>query len=220
MKHEPTEIREEDIPERWRGIPKASTTDTDIEDFIQYAYSKGKSLHLGIPYCKESHRLFFGLFHCQRCGDCCLGVGASPEEGISLSPEEVQQLASMMLLSKHKFKDRFTFTTGDGRRLLKYPCPFYQLNSCTIYQSRPYVCRTYPINNPIKLKGISPVVDEVYSININLFCPESRRVTYEVLKILRAIIIFRGNLSSSNLRQLEDASASLWQKVRQEQSHR
>ena len=207
MKHEP------------RGnILEASTTDTDIEDFIQYCYSNKSNLNLGLPISKESFRLFFGLFRCQRCGNCCLGVDASPQDGIILSLEEVQQLSITILLSKHKFKDRFTFLTKDGRRLLKYPCPFYQLNSCTIYQSRPLVCRAYPINNPIKLNGISPVIDGVYSININLSCPESRRVASQVLKILRAIIISRKNLNSSNLRQLEEASTSLWQKVRQEQS--
>jgi Fe-S-cluster containining protein len=76
---------------------------------------------------------------CCECGNCCREVLPS------LSQTDIQRLASTLNLSvdaaistylKPSEKNTFTFK--------KRPCPFLSDNKCTVYESRPDDCRSYP----------------------------------------------------------------------------
>lgn len=203
--------RLEDVPERWRNIDFTSATDSDIEELVEDIYKYKVNINLTIPLLPETVRAFFEIFHCQRCGDCCLGVDETPDNGIILEADEVERLSGIRLLSKKKFKEEFTFTKG-GRRLLRYPCPFYDPNShsCTIYQIRPFVCQLYPLNNPMKPKGLHRSIDGTYIIAVNSLCVEGRRVACHILKIQRDVSAFYKKLDKKDLALIQKASESFW----------
>ena len=172
------------IPKKWRTAQDfATASDSEIEEFVANCLKEEVTIVLPTPLIMKTFRAFFQMFHCQKCGECCLGVGEASDEGISLMPEEVVRLADIMLLSKRKFKDRFTFIK-EGRRLLKYPCPLYSSNShlCTIYERRPIVCRAYPLNNPHLVQGLHPVVNGAHLMAIEPHCHEGRRVACLLIK--------------------------------------
>lgn len=91
-------------------------------------------------------------FKCQRCkSPCCIGVGR-----IFLRPYEVDDLAKYKDMTKHRFKDRYTFAEN-GCRYLITPCPFYSNErNCTLHESKVYpaVCQHYPFNQAYMIKGI------------------------------------------------------------------
>jgi Fe-S-cluster containining protein len=77
---------------------------------------------------------------CTQCGACCRNTN-----GEVLFPPDVEQLARRLGISKNAFKVKYTITYG-GKRLLKGPCPFLVDNRCSVYEDRPIVCKTYPLN--------------------------------------------------------------------------
>lgn len=116
----------------------------------------------------------------ERNRDCCWGKGQTDKDGIRILPEEIERLASIMMVSKRQFKDRWTFI-GYGseypnqcsRRLMRYPCPFYDthLHSCTIYTVRPLVCCAYPLGSEEE-------------VAVSSACPEARRLATLILKVV------------------------------------
>lgn len=115
--------------------------------WIAKANTDAKCLVLPLLASPVTVRLFHSEFHCARCGNCCQGRKDYPKDsGIALQAEEVLILATLKGLSKHQFKDRYTFSRN-GRRLMYYPCCFYD-NGCRIYKNRPVVCRLFPLGPP------------------------------------------------------------------------
>lgn len=92
-----------------------------------------------LPWYKE------GLsFNCTQCGACCTG---SPGY-VWISDEEIMEMASFLKVSLEEFIKKFTRSIY-GRRALRedpknYDCVFLKDNACTLYNSRPRQCRTYP----------------------------------------------------------------------------
>ena len=95
------------------------------------------------------------LDNCQRCNNCCTSFGVcltvfdiiriatdtgkKPEEFVALiddySPRERTEPAVML-----EGKKRIIVLKHDKRRV----CTFFDGKGCGIYDSRPYLCRTYP----------------------------------------------------------------------------
>ena len=94
---------------------------------------------LNVPATSENFTFFNRQLKCQRCGMCC-----KTKAGQILKPNEVDLLAEKLKLSKHQFKEKYTFTK-DGERFINSPCPFLN-GGCSIYSFRPQVCRQFPFN--------------------------------------------------------------------------
>ncbi len=91
---------------------------------------------------------FWELFKCKKCGKCCVDL----PKGIRISKSELQQLAKLKNLKVTHFKRKYTTLVNDIIRM-NYPCPFYK-DGCTIYDSRPAVCRYFPLGRSILRNGL------------------------------------------------------------------
>jgi len=172
-----------EVSDRFPNISIGIATDQAIWDAIEDIRKKGKTINLFIPDTPDNVRMFFKEFECQRCGHCCQGLDLPLEDGISISKEEIISLSYILNISKRQLKDKYTFTK-DGRRLIKYPCPFYKIESrlCTIYPHRPIVCRSYPINHTVIATNLDKYLDGKPLLAACSNCPESRRMAFELHK--------------------------------------
>jgi uncharacterized protein len=89
-------------------------------------------------------------FHCERCGNCCLGEGF-----VSVSDEECQRIADLLgmplahflaIYTHHELGYERWLTDGIGDDV---PCIFLErdekgLASCRIQNAKPEQCRTFP----------------------------------------------------------------------------
>ena len=103
-------------------------------------------------------------FECQGTGKCCLSRGDYGYVYLSLSDR--RRLAAHLGISIHKFTRQYTEKT-DGMFHLKDPdkdCLFLKKNGCTVYESRPRQCRTWPFW-PENMSG------EVWKGEVASYCP-------------------------------------------------
>ena len=83
-------------------------------------------------------------FKCTECGACCTG-----EPGfVWLTDEDIKKISTLLKLTEEEFLDKYCRKIGNQYSLLEnnktYDCIFLKNKKCTIYQSRPKQCRTYP----------------------------------------------------------------------------
>lgn len=121
---------------------------------------------LGVEATEENAMRFDKLVKCRRCKPSCC-EGTLFEAGALLFPQEVERLATRMGISKRQFKDSYTYTQ-DSKRFLKLPCPFYK-EGCSIYPSRPIVCREFPLNQTYLKNG-------KMWMTVNMDCPAGREL--------------------------------------------
>lgn len=83
-------------------------------------------------------------FKCQGEGKCCLTRG---EHGfVYLSFNDRRRLAAYLKMTLSEFTVHYT-KKEDGLYELKYTgkdCPFLKVNRCSVYEARPWQCRTWP----------------------------------------------------------------------------
>ncbi len=84
-------------------------------------------------------------FECTGCGDCCSGAPGY----VWVDEAEIVALANEMQMTPEDFERKFVRQEGDGKSLTEYPdgdCIFLdpQSRKCTVYNSRPTQCRTWP----------------------------------------------------------------------------
>jgi Fe-S-cluster containining protein len=93
------------------------------------------------------------LFECMNCNECCRGEGYA-----LVDHEDLEEIARSLGLSVSGAEARFTDPhpeEGAGYRVLKnigperYCCFLdTKAHRCTIFESRPRICRTFPMLNP------------------------------------------------------------------------
>ena len=86
-------------------------------------------------------------FECTQCGQCCTARGEYAH--VYLNPGEARELADELKLPLREFRRRYTFKDEYGYTQLRFPdstCVFLErgTNRCTVYESRPTQCRTFP----------------------------------------------------------------------------
>ena len=82
------------------------------------------------------------VFHCQQCGDCCVGRG-----GILVRPDEVKAMAALLALSEAEFCRRFVEDSALGPRLAVADgvCVFLMPGGiCRVHAVKPFICRQWP----------------------------------------------------------------------------
>ena len=150
-------------------------------ELVEEVASRGGLLVTKIPMSLRAIDMFWDKFTCQECGVCCTGdyVGRTDKDGIATNPSEMERLASYLLTTPRAFRKKHTFHTGETRAII-YPCPFYILEEkiCSIYQNRPVVCVTFPINQAgwVWIAGI-----KIYLLTISLNCLSAKSVALELI---------------------------------------
>jgi hypothetical protein len=83
-------------------------------------------------------------FQCQGDGRCCISRGKYGY--VYLSFKDRRRLASHFGMTTTEFTVRYT-EKEDGLFQLKYTgrdCPFFRDDRCSVYEARPWQCRTWP----------------------------------------------------------------------------
>lgn len=95
------------------------------------------------------------VFKCQRCGACCQKFGHGSRNYLPLYDWEVKDFHETAKKQNLKLDIRPVSVFYDSNTkeffcviygLFNPPCPFYSSSvGCTIYENRPFVCRTFPL---------------------------------------------------------------------------
>ena len=114
----------------------------------------------------------FSEINCLNCANCCKTI--SPV----FKDKDITRISAHFKMRPGAFTDKYLFMDEEGDYVLKsVPCPFLnQDNTCSIYEQRPFACRSYPHTGRLP-----------FSKNTNLFiknsvvCP----AVYEITTILK-----------------------------------
>jgi hypothetical protein len=91
---------------------------------------------------------------------------------------DISKLAEAVNLETNEFKKKYMKRDYEGDMCFKQkPCPFLKNNLCSVYESRPTTCRTYP--HLEKGNFISRLGNVVSNLKV---CPIAFN-TYELLKL-------------------------------------
>jgi len=129
---------------------------------------------------KEINQEVSAQIDCTTCGNCCKVMLPS------LSHADIKRLALHLQLSIQEFKQRFLALDEDNAwEFNQKPCPFLQNNRCTVYESRPRDCRSYPhlqkrefvtrLSQAFSNCSVCPIVFNVYERLQQTFRPARRR---------------------------------------------
>lgn len=86
-------------------------------------------------------------FECTQCGKCCWTRGEYAH--VYLTSDDIRRLATATGHTQRDFRMRFTFRCAEGWTELDFVggrCVLLdaETNLCTVYESRPTQCRTFP----------------------------------------------------------------------------
>lgn len=99
------------------------------------------------------------IFQCARCGQCCQGEGYT-----IVDDQDINRIADGMGVIPENIRETFTISDPENRqgiRIIKMIgpnnlCTFYDAENkrCTIYESRPAICRTHPMMDILPEYGL------------------------------------------------------------------
>ena len=105
-------------------------------------------------------------FKCQGCGKCCFGFPGY----VWIGQKEVNKIAAFLTIPKSKFLEKYTRNVK-GLISLKelkapsYECIFLKDHKCSIYEVRPFQCKSYPFW-PQNLES-----EKTWEKDVVSFCP-------------------------------------------------
>ena len=106
-------------------------------------------------------------FECQGSGNCC--VSRNSYGYVYLSKDDLKRFSKYFKISLKNFKDKYCQTTDGFIHLAEKPefkgnCIFLKEKKCSVYESRPSQCRTWPFWN-------ENMNTKVWNKDISINCP-------------------------------------------------
>ena len=84
---------------------------------------------------------------CTKCGNCCREI--TPV----LDKEDIESASEKLNMGKNEFIEKYTKTDDNKDIIFDTPCPFLKENKCSIYETRPKECRSFPnLNKDITVR--------------------------------------------------------------------
>ena len=124
---------------------------------------------LNVYYSKE--------IDCTQCGNCCTKLRPVMLE------IDIDVLTKLLTLSREDFRKKYIMIDTDGDMMFKHlPCIFLKDKQCSIYESRPTDCRSYPHLHKTEFISRLYGVLENYAI-----CP----IVFNVIEDLKTRLNFR-----------------------------
>ena len=121
---------------------------------------------VGRPAPEEGPWYADGLrFSCTGSGKCCTVHGDYAY--VFMTQEEQQRIAQGLGLTLRRFRKQHTYRVLGQWRSLRFPdgrCTFLRDRQCSIYETRPQQCRTWPFWE----ENLDP---QVWQDDVALFCP-------------------------------------------------
>ena len=125
----------------------------------------------------ELYERIAGEIDCTLCGYCCTRLRPVVMES------DIDLLVKLLGMSRKNFRKKYTITDEEGDMLFRHlPCKFLKGKKCTIYDSRPHDCRSYPHLHKAEITGRLYGILENYSI-----CP----IVFNVIEALKTELNFR-----------------------------
>ena len=128
MKPDIEQIRElasEREEENWAFRERLKGSDTPFEEIDREA--------------RALYRRYSSEIDCTECGNCC------KEMTPVLKGADIRRISGSLGLSVREVRERYLRYDEDGDITFHAkPCPFLSDNICTIYESRPDCCRSFP----------------------------------------------------------------------------
>lgn len=129
-----------------------------IDRILNKAASRQRRLNIPLRFGFPSMEYFYSHFECTRCGKCCTErpITDKEDEYVALTPDEFERLKELLpqcgkKLRTEEIKDElFGYPICMLTYKIDYPCPLFRDNACIVYESRPLVCRMYPLGEPFK----------------------------------------------------------------------
>lgn len=115
----------------------------------------------------------FSSTDCLKCANCCKTI--SPV----FKDRDITRLAAHFKVRPAIFTEKYLFMDEDGDYVLKStPCPFLDAdNYCTVYDQRPFACRSYPHTASLPLRKSVELV-----IKNSAVCPAVHEITERLKK--------------------------------------
>jgi len=116
---------------------------------------------------KELFQFYSSKIDCTKCGNCCTVLKPT------IQTSDIKALAHIVKKSIQEFEREYLETDEFGDlRFKDLPCPFLVDKKCSVYESRPESCRSYPhlhkdhfssrLIGVIQNYSICPIVFNVY----------------------------------------------------------
>ncbi len=87
----------------------------------------------------ELNTFHISIIDCTQCGNCCVYLRPI------LAESDIDILIKTLNVSRGKFKKAYVMTDEEGDMLFKkLPCAFLRGKKCSLYESRPEDCSSYP----------------------------------------------------------------------------
>ena len=122
------------------------------------------------------HKEVFEEVDCLKCANCCKTTPPI------YTNKDVKRIAAFLGTTPKQFKRKYTIEDVNGELVgIKVPCSFLLAdNMCSIYEVRPFACRTYPHTD-------DPAFAERPELNHNntMVCPAA----YLIVERLRSAVI-------------------------------
>ena len=115
----------------------------------------------------------FSRINCLSCANCCKTI--SPV----FKDRDITRLSDHFRIRPSEFTDKYLYTDEDGDYVLKStPCPFLESNNeCSVYEHRPFACRSYPHTATLPLKKSWELI-----IKNSAVCPAVYDITAQLQK--------------------------------------
>ncbi len=108
---------------------------------------------------------------CTQCANCCKALVVAPDY------RDISELSVHLEMNTIDFKKKYMKKDSEGDMVMKQkPCPFLKNNKCSVYISRPQLCRNYPyLDKGNFLANLGRVLSNVY------VCP----IAFNTLELLK-----------------------------------
>jgi len=139
--------------------------DSEIEKLMNaFAAENIAPAIYGPPFVPHNVQSLLSLSYCRRCGKCCLPNPIDPDHpGVMMYEQDLRLIAENSEYSYKRLKKSAPINNNPHlpqRRYLLLPCMFYdkKKHECQIYDTRPLICRTFPIADLPGVIGMSIIV--------------------------------------------------------------
>jgi uncharacterized protein len=141
------------------------------------SYLKGQSTARIDRLVHELYNRISREIDCTECGNCCTKLRPVMHE------IDIDVLIKLLKISRQEFRRKYITIDTDGDMLFKHlPCKFLIGKQCSIYESRPTDCRSYPHLHKTEFISRLYGVLENYAI-----CP----IVFNVVEELKERLNFR-----------------------------
>ena len=128
-------------------------------------------------------------FSCTGSGKCCQVHG--DHAYVFMTRDEERRIAEGLGLALRQFRRRHTYRPFAQARSLRFPdghCTFLKDRQCSIYETRPQQCRTWPFWE----ENLEP---QAWQEEVMSFCPGAGRGRLYTAEEIEAVLSGNGNVS-------------------------